>query len=103
MSAAVNWEPVHAWVLPKLAGIPPWPMVGTAEWAELSDDDPRKTAAALDATQHWALAKELDQRARAEASKAIAGAADWPQVAREIQQLDAARRSGVRIERSANV
>lgn len=100
--SAVNWEPVHRLVQPVLAAVESWPLVGSLEWCRLADDDPRKWAAVLDGGQHWALRVEGHQRAFGEASKAVAAAADWPQVAREVRELADARRSGVRIERVGN-
>jgi Protein of unknown function (DUF2742) len=52
----------------------------------LAHDDPQKWAALLDAAQHWALRLETCQEARADASRAVAGAADWPKLSREINQ-----------------
>jgi hypothetical protein len=61
-------------------------MVGTTEWCALDESDPRKLAALLDAAQHWALHLEINQEARAEASKTVSAAADWRAVAQEINQ-----------------
>ncbi len=61
-------------------------MAGTPEWCNLDDDDPRKTAALLDAAQHWALRVETCQQARCDASHAVSGAVDWSALAREINQ-----------------
>jgi hypothetical protein len=59
-------------------------MAGTPEWCNLPDDDPVKLAALLDAAQHWALRLETNQLAQTAAAEAIAGAADWPAIARGI-------------------
>jgi hypothetical protein len=63
-------------------------MLGTPAWVSLDDHDPQqrliKWAAALDGGQHWALRLDLNQEARAEASRAVAGAADWTQIGRDI-------------------
>ncbi|TVX95917.1 DUF2742 domain-containing protein [Mycolicibacterium porcinum] len=83
----MSWFAVHGWAAPHLDTAGPYPMIGTPEWQALPDNDRRKWAAALDAAQHWALRLETNQEARAEASKSIAAAVDWPQVAREMQQL----------------
>ncbi len=72
---------------------------GTPQWCMLSDTDPRKWQACGWAAIWWCIAEEGRQEALAEASKAVAASAEWPKGAREIQQLDAARKSGVRIER----
>ena len=84
-SRAVSWYPVHEYVQPVLNRIGPHPMVGTPEWCALPDDSPAKIAAVFDAAQHWALRIETCQEARAEASKAIAVAEDWPAIADEIR------------------
>lgn len=91
-SSAVAWWPVHEFVTAVTDALADeWPMAGTPIWCELADDDPRKLAAVLDAAQHHALRMEVAQEARAEASKSVAGAADWPQVANELTQLRAWR------------
>jgi hypothetical protein len=86
-SQQVDWWSVHQWVEKFLdtAGDYPWP--GTPEWCLLPDDSREKWAGVLDFAQHHALRVETAQQARAEASKAVAGAADWPKVAREVRQL----------------
>ncbi len=76
-SQAVSWYSVHEYVEPCLTAAGDWPMVGTPAWCSLDDDDPRKLAALFDAAQHWALRLETCQEQRAEASKAVAGAANW--------------------------
>lgn len=87
MSAVtVSWWIVHQFVVRVTEGLADWPAAGTPAWCALGDDDPRKLAAVLDAGQHHALRIEIAQEALAEASKAIAAAADWPGIAREIQQ-----------------
>lgn len=85
-SRSVNWLTVHEFVEPLLADVGDWPMAGSVEWCNLPDDDPRKWAAILDASRHHALRMETAQQAHADASRAVSAAADWPQVAREIQQ-----------------
>lgn len=98
-SRAVSWWPVHLWVTARIRPLGEIPMAGTPAWCLLDDDDPRKEAAVLDFGQHHALRVETAQEQAAEASKAVAAAADWPAVAREVLELADARRSGVRIER----
>ena len=61
-------------------------MVGSVEWCALDDNDLVKTAALLDAAQHWALRVETCQQQLAEASRDISGAADWSAIATEIQR-----------------
>jgi hypothetical protein len=85
-SQQVSWSEVHLFVAPLLEQAGSWPMAGTPAWCLLDDHDPVKWAALLDGAQHHALRLELNQEARAEASKAVAGAVDWPAVAREINQ-----------------
>jgi hypothetical protein len=82
-SAQVSWWSVHEWVQPHLDAAGPLPMVGSPEWCDLDDADPRRVAALFDAAQHWALRVETCQTALAEASHAISGAADWSAIAAE--------------------
>jgi hypothetical protein len=102
-SQQAAWWPVHQFVAALVAQSGALPGAGTPAWCALSDGDPRKLLALAVEGEHVVLFREIAQEARAEASKAVAAAADWPAVARQIQQLDAARRSGARIERSAHV
>ncbi|OMB93207.1 hypothetical protein A5732_16790 [Mycobacterium colombiense] len=74
---------VHEHVQPFLDLVGSWPQVGSPAWCAL-EEGPVRLAALLDAAQHWALRLELCQEARAQASQAIAGALDWPEVSREI-------------------
>jgi hypothetical protein len=67
-------------------------MVGTPEWCALESSDPRKLAALYDAAQHHALRVETAQAARAEASRAVAGAADWAAIAIELYRRDTSNR-----------
>jgi hypothetical protein len=85
-SQQVSFWAVHQWVQKFLdtAGAYPWP--GTPAWCLLPDDSREKWAGLLDFAQHHALRVETAQQAQAEASKAVASAADWPKVAREIRQ-----------------
>ncbi len=101
-SRMVAWWPVHEFIAAAVAGVDDLPTAGTPAWCVLADGDPRKLLAVAVAGEHHALRMEIAQEARAEASKAIAAAVDWPAAAREVQQLDAARRSGARIERSTH-
>lgn len=75
------------------------PGAGTPAWCALDPADPMKSLSLIVAGGAHVLSVEATQEALAEASKAVAASADWPKVAREIQQLDAARKAGVRIER----
>jgi hypothetical protein len=80
------WE-VHTFVDAAIrqVGVTSWPMAGTPSWCLLADGDPRKFAALFDAAQHWILRIETCQQARAEAAKAVAASADWPQIARNVR------------------
>lgn len=97
-SRTVDWWSVHQYAEPLLKEVGSWPVVGSLPWQHLPTDDPAKLAAVLDAARHWALRLDWCQEAMAEASKAVAASTDWPAVAREIRQLDDARRAGIRIE-----
>jgi hypothetical protein len=82
----VAWFVVHEFVAPYLADVEAWPVAGSVAWQQLADDDPRKWAAILDAARHHALRVDAAQEAMAEASHAIAAAADWTAQARRIHQ-----------------
>jgi Protein of unknown function (DUF2742) len=84
-SRQVSWETVHSYVQ-RVVATAGFPMVGTPEWCRLPDDDPRKAAAIYSAAEHWALYIEGNQRALAQASRDVSAAADWPAVARHVQQ-----------------
>lgn len=68
------------------------PVAGTPDWCRLPAG-PRKTAAVLLLGAQHALALDMRQDAQSEASKAVAGAADWRQVATEVRQLAAFRQA----------
>jgi hypothetical protein len=85
-SRSVAWWPTHEFITALVAQYNDLPEAGTPRWCALSDTDPRKLIALAAAGEHHVLRMEIAQEARAEASKAIAAAADWPVVAREIQQ-----------------
>lgn len=102
-SCAVAWWPVHQFVALATAQAGTLPTAGTPAWCALPDDDPTKVLALAVAGEHHVLRMETAQEARAEASKAIAAAADWPAISREISQRADARRNGTRIERRKNV
>ncbi len=85
-SRSVSWWSVHEFASTVLDQVTGWPVVGSPAWCALADEDPLKWAALIDAAQHWALHLEINQEARAEASRDVAAAADWPAVAREIKQ-----------------
>ncbi len=78
-------------------------IAGTPQWCGMADDDARKLLAVLLGGVRDALRNDTHQAAAADASKAVSASTDWPTVARERRQLDAARRSGIRIERKKTV
>lgn len=84
---SVSWWSVHEYVTEFIGRLTDWPMAGTPAWCDLDNYDPRKLAAVLDAGSHHALRVEVAQEARAEASKAVAAAADWPAIAQELTQI----------------
>jgi len=80
----VSWWDTHVFISTLTADLN-LPPAGTPEWCAMSDADPRKLLALAVAGEHHVLRVETAQQARADASKAVAGAADWSKVAREIQ------------------
>ena len=90
-SRQVNFSAVHDYVVKLIGPGLDLLTVGTPAWCALDDDDPAKTAAVINGGQHWALHLELRQLALAKASKAIAAAADWTAIAREVHEIDAFR------------
>ena len=97
-SRQVTWETVHEYI-ERVVTTSGFPMVGTAAWSALPDDDERKVAAVYDAAQHWALYIENNQRALADASRAVSAACDWPAVARSNLRRGRAITSGAYIPR----
>lgn len=87
-SRQVNWLTVHLFVQPYLDAVGSYPMAGSPAWRALPDSDPKRWAALLDASQHWALRVDTCQEAMAEASRDISAAADWSQVATEMVQYN---------------
>lgn len=90
-SRQVAFWPVYEYVQGLLADVGSYPMLGTPEWCSMSDADLRKLASLYDAAVHWALRVQTCQEVRAEASRDISAAADWPQIATEIAQLNSFR------------
>lgn len=72
-------------MLPYLNAVGQYPWPGTPAWTQLADDDRHKWAGLLDFAQHHALRVEVAQTAHAQASRAVAGAADWSVISREIR------------------
>ncbi|WP_406817395.1 DUF2742 domain-containing protein [Mycobacterium sp. M23085] len=58
------------------------PPLGTPAWLRLSENDPAKLAAVLNAAEAAAYGISASQTAEADASRAIAAAADWPAIAK---------------------
>ncbi|MCV7034696.1 DUF2742 domain-containing protein [Mycobacterium heckeshornense] len=100
-SRQVSWWPVHQFLESVLsqAKYECLPMAGTPAWCALADRDPRKLLALAVAGEHHVLRMETAQEALAEASKAVAAAADWPAIAAEVTQRRAAEHTGARIPR----
>jgi hypothetical protein len=90
-SQQVNWWETHRFIEAAIAqaNLGPIPAAGTLAWCELDDSDPRKLLALAVAGEHHVLRVEVAQSAMADASRAVSDAADWPKVAREIQQRNA--------------
>lgn len=87
-SEQVSWWDVHEFLeaIVAQANVGPLPRAGSPAWCELADGDPRKLLAVAIDGEHHVLRVEVAQAARAEASRAVSASADWPAVAREIQQ-----------------
>lgn len=83
-SRQVAWWPVHEFLAAMLAqaNTGPLPPAGTPSWCALADDDPAKLLAVAAAGEHHILRVETAQAAHAEASRAVATAADWTAAAR---------------------
>lgn len=94
-SRQVSWLEVHTFVDALVAqancGELPWP--GTPSWCELSAGDPRKLLALAQFGEHHALRVETAQQARADASRAVSNAVDWPAVSREMAQINSFRKA----------
>lgn len=99
-SRAVSWLSVHDFVTAVLDQVNDWPTLGTPAWCSLTRDDPRKWAALLDGSQHWALRLETCQEQMAQASRDVSAAADWAGIARGNLRHTSAVRSGAYIPRA---
>lgn len=86
ISGQVCWTTVLAFV--ERRGIDPATVLtaGTPAWQALDEHHPDKLAAVLAAGVHHALLLDLRQEAQAEASRAVAAAADWSAVAQQIHR-----------------
>jgi hypothetical protein len=91
-SSQVSWWSVHEFAAQWAAeyGVDliddDLPNPGTPRWCGLRNDDPQKVAALLLRGSKAGLHDEGEQQARAEASRAVAGAADWRSVSRSVSQ-----------------
>ena len=85
-SRQVAWFEAHLFKERVVGWVDERPTAGTPSWCALPDDDARKQAALLDAGVLWCLERDTEQEQRAEASRAIAGAADWRKVAQYFIQ-----------------
>ncbi|PVB14800.1 DUF2742 domain-containing protein [Mycobacteroides abscessus] len=93
-SRQVAWWEVHEFVQPYIEAVGPFPVAGTVAWQLLSDTDPGKWAALLDAAQHYALRLDVDQEAAIAAGRSISRSQDWGAVVsrtRRRQDFYAAR------------
>ena len=66
--------------------------LGTPAWCSLANDDPRKWAALLDASEHWALRVDTCQEARCEASSDISALPIGQHVGRSGSTTSSTRR-----------
>jgi len=87
-SRQVDWWSCHTFIdaMVRQASVGPLPIAGSPSWCELAEGDPRKLLALAAAGEHHVLRVETAQQALTETSHHIAVAADWPSIAREIQQ-----------------
>lgn len=94
-SQQVSWWSVHEFVteLVKQANVGPLPPAGTPAWCAMTAGDPRKLLSLAIAGEHHALRVETAQMGRAEASRAVSVAADWPAVSQEMAQLNSFRKA----------
>ncbi|MEZ0355504.1 DUF2742 domain-containing protein [Mycobacterium sp. SA01] len=101
-SRQVSWWPTHEFISALVATYDHLPMAGTPVWCGLPDTDPRKLLALAVAGSHHILRVETAQQQRAEASKAVAGSADWPAVAQEVLQRNRIRETHTWAKRVAS-
>jgi hypothetical protein len=84
-SQQITWFEVYEWA-ERMGYLVDGPNAGTPAWCALADDAEEKLAGVVMAGVHAALRSDTLQAEQAEASRAVASGADWPQVAREIRQ-----------------
>lgn len=85
-SRQVSWWDTHVFIAELVSQYNELPVAGTPRWCALDASDPRKLIALAVEGEHHVLRKEVAQQARAETSRDISTAADWPAVAREMRQ-----------------
>lgn len=88
-SQQVSWWETHLFVTELVAHYNDLPIAGTPRWCALDDSDPRKLISLAVEGEHHVLRKETAQEARADASKWVAGSADWSAISREANQRNA--------------
>lgn len=84
-SREVSWAHAHAvlWpVIERALRHGPLPLIGSHEWVELPDGDPRKVGAIWLAADWQVLGIEMDQEARSDAVADIAAGANWHAIGR---------------------
>lgn len=82
-SRQIGWWSVYELLAPLLGDRPP-ALPGTPTWQQLPADHPDKWRALLWSAVWWSLAQDTRQEASADASREIAAAADWSNLARRI-------------------
>lgn len=87
-SRQVAWFETYIFKERVTDGVGDRPVAGTPAWCELSDSDPRKAAALMDAGVHQCLRNDTQQEQLAEVSRAISASADWPSIAKEAHNLE---------------
>jgi len=85
-SQQVSWWETHLFLKELVAHYSALPLAGTPCWCALDDSDPRKLISLAVEGEHHVLRKETAQEARANASNAVAGSADWSAIARKVNQ-----------------
>ncbi|MCX2934041.1 DUF2742 domain-containing protein [Mycobacterium sp. CVI_P3] len=90
-SQQASWWSVHEFITELVAQYNDLPVAGTPLWCAMPDRDPRKLIALAAAGEHHVLRMETAQEARAEASRAVSSADDWPKIARDLHSRSAFR------------
>ena len=82
-SREVSCVPVYQLLSPLLGD--PSLIPGTPVWCELDDTDPAKWQAILWAAVWWTVDQDARQAAAGDASRELASAADWSEIAQHIR------------------